>query len=250
MNQRNRSIFLGVAAIVVLACACPGISNLPGGSQPPATFAPISTIPPITTEEIPPAPPAANVLLADDFSVDNGEWGLYSEDADIAEVRNGVYALRSTLDTWAWGGSNSEFGDVVIEVDMTLTEGPDNDNVGIGVMCRLSQDANENINGYLLAISADGFYYIGSIVSNDINALVDWESSDVINLGAITNRIKASCVGDELSLEVNGELVASTSAIAGGSTFGSVGFAVTSYESQNGQPNAAADFDNLLVTSP
>ncbi|HCR72429.1 MAG TPA: hypothetical protein DIW23_13355, partial [Anaerolineae bacterium] len=175
MNKRNRSIFFAVAAIVVLACACPGMSNLPGGGdQPPATFAPISTIPPVeveVTEEVP-VPPVGNVLLSDDFSSDSGEWVLYSEDANIAEVRDGVYVLRSTGDTWAWGGGDTDFADAVIEMDLTMTEGPDNDNVGIGVICRLSENADDSINGYLLAISADGYYYIGSIVSNSIDALV------------------------------------------------------------------------------
>lgn len=251
MNKRNRSIFFAVAAIVVLACACPGISNLPGsGDQPPATFAPISTIPPIEITEKAPIPPVGNILFADDFSSDSGEWVLYSEDANIAEVQNGVYVLRSTGDTWAWGGGDTDFGDTVIEVDLTLTEGPDNDNVGIGVICRLSENADDSINGYLLAISADGYYYIGSIVSNSIDALVDWKYSDAINLGKTTNRVSATCVGNEISLAVNGQKVASTSAVAGGPTTGGVGFAVTSYESQNGQPNATAEFDNLVVIGP
>jgi len=253
MNKRNRSIFFAVAAIVVLACACPGMSNLPGGGdQPPATFAPISTIPPVeveVTEEVP-VPPVGNVLLSDDFSSDSGEWVLYSEDANIAEVRDGVYVLRSTGDTWAWGGGDTDFADAVIEMDLTMTEGPDNDNVGIGVICRLSENADDSINGYLLAISADGYYYIGSIVSNSIDALVDWQYSDAINLGEITNRVSATCVGDEITLAVNGQEIASTTAIAGGPTTGGVGFAVTSYESQNGQPNATAEFDNLVVTGP
>jgi hypothetical protein len=251
MNKRNRSIFFAVAAIVVLACACPGISDLPGGGdQPPATFAPISTIPPIQITEEAPVPPVGNVLLQDDFSSDSGEWVLYSEDANIAEVRNGVYVLRSTGDTWAWGGGDTDFTDVNIEVDITLTEGPDNDNVGFGVICHLTENADDSINGYLLAISADGYYYIGNIGSNSIDALVDWEYSDAINLGQATNRVSATCTGNKISLAVNGKVVASTSPVAGAPTFGGVGFAVTSYESQNGQPNATAEFDNLVVTGP
>jgi len=249
MNKRNRSIFVSVIAIIALACACPGTA-LPGTDQPPATFAPISTIPPIVpTDEVAPPPPA-DALLADDFSVDTGEWELYSEDAAIAEVQNGVYVVRSTGDTWAWGGGVTNLTDVVIDVDVTLAEGPSNYNVGLGVMCRLSEAADGSISGYIFAISADAFYYIGSIDGGSITALVDWTSSDTVNLGYETNKMRVTCNGDNLTLEVNGELLGTASAVAGGPTNGSVGFTATSYESENGDPIAEGHFDNLVVTAP
>ena len=257
MNKRNRTIFMSVAAIVILACACP-VTGLPGGSEPtselptgPATFTPLNTaIPPIvpTVEQ---APSSANALLADDFSSDSGEWESYSEDATVTEVRNGVYVLQSSSDTWAWAGTTSEFGDVVIEVDVTMSDGPSNYNIGLGVMCRLTDTGDGgSINGYLLAISADGYYYIGSIAGGSITDLVAWEFSDAINQGYETNSIRATCSGNELSLEANGELLTTTNTVAGGSEFGSIGFTVTSYESQNGEPIAEGEFDNLVVSEP
>jgi hypothetical protein len=82
-----------------------------------------------------------------------------------------------------------------------------------------------------------------------MTALVDWEFSDVINQGTnATNRLRATCNGSELKLEVNGELLASASAVADGSPSGSIAFAAISFETD--QPYAEAHFDNLVISQP
>src|SRR5688572_8607372 len=247
MNKRNRAIFISVAALVVLACACPGASALPGGDQPPATFAPLSTIPPVATLE-PEVP--ANALLSDDFSSDNGEFEVYDGDTGSAGYKDGIYFVRSESDPWEWGRSTTEFSDASIEVDIAMAEGPANDNAGLGIICRLVEDANGDIDGYLLAISADAYYYIGHIVAGDISAIVDWTSSSAINQSGATNRVKASCIGSELTIEVNGEVLGTATAPAGGPASGAIAFTVTSYESQNGEPVTEGHFDNLIVSTP
>lgn len=247
MNKRNRTIFTSVIAVVALACACPA-TGLPGGDQPPATFAPLSTIPAVATifVDIP-----QNALFSDDFSSDNGEFEVYDGDTGSAGYKDGIYFVRSEGAPWEWGKSlSAEFSDASIEVDITTAEGPANDNAGLGIVCRLVEDSNGDIDGYLLAISADGYYYIGNIDAGDITEIIDWTSSSAINLGGATNRVKATCSGNELTLEVNGEVLDSTTTPAGGPTSGAIGFMVTSYESQNGEPIAEGHFDNLVVSTP
>ncbi len=250
MNKRSRSVFFAAAAIIALACACPGMS-VPSTNEPPApaTFAPISTIPPLQTEEVVP-PPSAEALLTDDFSADTGEFESYTGDTGSAGYKDGVYFVRSESDPWEWGRSASDFADVSIEVDIRLAEGPANHNAGLGVICRLAENANGDIDGYLLAISADGYYYIGNITAGSINPLVEWTTSNAINQGREVNRVKATCSGSDLTLEVNGEVVATATTPAGGPTSGNIGFTVTSYETQNGEPIAEGHFDNLVVTAP
>lgn len=248
MNKRNRTIFISVVAIVALACACPA-TGLPGGEEPPATFAPLSTIPAIPTDaiDIPDVP--QNALFSDDFGSDDGQFEVYDGDTGSAGYKDGIYFVRSESDPWEWGRSTSlEFSDASIEVDITMVEGPSNDNAGLGIICRLVEDSNGDIDGYLLAISADGYYYIGNIDAGDITEITDWTSSSAINLGGETNRVKATCSGSELTLEVNGEVLDTVSTPAGGPTSGAIGFTVTSYESQNGQPVTEGHFDNLVIT--
>ena len=248
MNKRNRSIFVSVIAIIALACACPGTA-LPGTNQPPATFAPISTIPPIVpTEEVAP-PPSADALLADDFSVDTGEWETFSDDAEgSTEIASGVYAITTLANLWIWGRSDTEFTDTVAEFDVTLISGPSNNFAGVGLYCRLTLREDTSADAYLLAIGADGYYAILEFTAGAPTPLVDWAFSDVINQGTSTNNIRATCDGNQLILEVNGEILASTSISAGGATSGYLAFATVSFE--DADPVAVAHFDNLVVTAP
>jgi hypothetical protein len=250
MNKQNR-IHIGViAAFFLLACACP-VSGLPGAGDPPSqdsfpTSEPIiPTLPPIAT---PQSLPSAEILLTDDFSVESAEMETYADDNGSTETRDGVYVLRAIGDLWHWGRSVSQFDDTIIEVDVFMELGPSNDNAGFGVICRLSEREDTSIDGYLFAISGDGYYTIRSITSSNMSALVDWTYSDVVRQGNTTNQIRATCDGDDLILEVNGEVIATAAAIPGGSTFGSIAFAGISFESA--ERVAEIHFDNLVVSRP
>lgn len=248
MKKRNQATIGIIAAIVLLACACP-VSGLPAiGGEEATPGLPI--VPPteeitIQTEE---AQIPANVFFSDDFSVDSAEMETYSGDDGSAGTENGVYVIRSTGDLWQWGKSNSQFEDVAVEADVTMIAGPANDNAGFGILCRLAEKEDTSVDGYMLAISGDGYYSIRSIASSTMTALVDWTFSDVINQGNATNRIRATCSGSDLTLEVNGQLVASASAIAGGSPSGSIAFAAISFETA--EAYAEAHFDNMIVSQP
>ena len=253
MKKRNQVTIGLIAAIVLLACACP-VSGLPfGGEEAPTPGLPII---PVTTEEVteevaPPTEaqaPVGNVLLSDDFSAPNAEMENYTGDGGSAGIENGVYVVRSSEDLWQWGKTESEFTDTAVDVDVTMIAGPSNDNAGFGVVCRLSEGADTSVNGYMLAISGDGYYTIRNITASNMTALVDWTESSVINQGNATNHIRAICNGSNLSLEVNGQVIATANTPADGSTSGSVAFAAISFETD--QPYAEAHFDNLVVSQP
>ena len=255
MKKRNQVTIGLIAAIVLLACACP-VSGMPfGGEEQPTPELPVL---PVFTESAPAteavAPteaqaPVGNVLFSDDFSATSAEMETYSGEGGSAGTENGVYVVRSTADLWQWGKSNSQFENTVVEADVTMIAGPANNNAGFGIVCRLSTKEDDSIDGYMLAISADGYYTIRSISSSSMTALVDWAYSDVVNQGPnATNRLRATCNGSELKLEVNGELIASASAVAEGSPSGSIAFAAISFETD--QPYAEAHFDNLVVSEP
>lgn len=244
MKKRNRLI-IGVIALLLLACACPATSLPTSNAQP--------TNPPFiySTSAAPTAEPITeigNVIFSDDFSVTSPEMEAFSDENGSTETRNGVYVVRAISDLWHWGRSNSQFGDTVVEVDATMAVGPSNNNVGFGVICRLSEREDTSIDGYMFAITADGYYTIRSITSSSMSPLVDYEFSSVINQGNATNRIRASCNGNQLRLEVNGTEIASATTIADGSTFGSIAFSAISFESEN--RTAEVHFDNLVVSRP
>lgn len=248
MKKRNQATIGLIAAIILLACACPvsGLPALGGGEPTPGLpFVPTTEEAPIQTEEV---QIPANVLFSDDFSVDSSEMETYSGDDGTAGTENGEYVIRSTGDLWQWGRSNSKFENTVIEADVTMIAGPANNNAGFGVLCRLTEREDTSVDGYMLAISGDGYYSIRSIAASNMTALVDWTYSDVINQGNTTNRIRATCNGSDLTLEVNGELIASATTVADGSSSGSIAFTAISFETN--EPFAEAHFDNLVVSQP
>ena len=164
-------------------------------------------------------------------------------------MENGTYVIRSTGDLWQWGKSTSQFADTVVDVDVTMTVGPTNDNAGFGVVCRLTEREDTSVDGYMIAISGDGYYSIRDITASNMTALVDWQFSDVINQGAnATNHLKVTCSGCNISLEVNGEVIATASATPGDALSGSIAFSAISFETD--QPVAEAHFENLVISQP
>lgn len=248
MNKRDRIVLALVTAIVMLAC---NALTTGGSDQPPTTAPVISTIPVLPTTiptEVQANPVIGNVIFADDFSAPSVEMETYTGDDGSSGTENGVYVVRSTGDLWQWGRSQSEFSDVVVEVDASMQSGPANNNVGFGVICRLSERDDTSVDGYMLAISADGYYTIRSITASNMSALVDWTYSDSINQGNASNRIRAACNGASIELDVNGVNIASASATPGGVASGAIAFAAISFETDN--PVTEVHFDNLVVSQP
>lgn len=253
MPKRARLTSSLIAAVFLLACACP-VSSLPILNQDPTPFPTSIPIIPVvpTIPAIPTATTAAvvpsNFLMTDDFSVTSPEFETYSDENGTVETRDGVYIVRSISDLWHWGKSTSQFDNTVAEFDVTLISGPANNNAGFGVVCRLAERDDTSVDGYMLAISGDGYYTIRSVTASNMSPLVDWSYSDAVNQGNVLNHIRATCNGDELNLEVNGQLVASASTIADGATFGALAFSAISFE--DAERISEIHFDNLVVSRP
>lgn len=245
MNKRNRLIFIAVATIIAIACACP-MTSLPTSGEPTA----VSNIP-LPTVEIPDVPPVdvptGNVLLQDDFSSDTGEWEIFSDGTEgSADITNGSYVIQSFTNLWIWGRTDTDFTNTVTQFDVTYVSGPSNLNVGMGIFCWVSLRDDTSLDAYLLAISGDGYYNISQFTAGSPSSLVDWAYSDVINQGSATNNIRATCSGNQLILEVNGVELASTT--ISGTNSGGIALTAGSFESES--PNSEVHFDNVVVSEP
>jgi len=254
MTKRSRLTIGLIAAIFLLACACPA-SSLPLLNQNP-TAVPTINIPVVptipvfataTTAAVVP-PSNGNALLTDDFNVQSTEFETYTDENGTVETRDGAYVVRAISDLWHWGKSTSEFDNIVADFDVTMISGPSNNNAGFGLVCRLTERDDTSVDGYMLAISGDGYYTIRSVTASNMSPLVDWTYSDAINQGNTLNHVRATCNGSDLMLEVNGQLVAEANTIAGGATSGALAFSAISFE--DAEKIAEVNFDNLVVSQP
>lgn len=181
--------------------------------------------------------PPGGVLFEDDFSNPNSGWNR-----DLAtDYHDGVYQITvSEADTKIWANPARSFTDVIIEVDATTVAGPmDND---FGVQCRVK----DNNNYYFFLISADGYQAIGKVIKGDVRFLSAdaMQYSDAIQQGNVTNHLRASCIGDKLTLTVNGKPAGQVTDDSFAD--GDVGLMAGSYT----EGGVQIAFDNFKATQP
>jgi hypothetical protein len=102
---------------------------------------------------------------------------------------------------------------------------------------------SSNGDGYLFLIQGSGSYGIFRSRGRSLTPLVDWQTSDAINVGPASNHLRAVCMGDYLAFYVNDTLVADTT----DNTYqrGQVGLAASAAN----RIGALIQFDNLTVAA-
>lgn len=185
------------------------------------------------------------ILFFDDF---NGEqdcgWATYNRGGGIAAIENASMQLTVSQpgQIW-WTNPSRDFDDIVIRAEARQVSGP-NDNA-YGLICRYQNEQNF----YVFLISGDGYYAIGKYQSGSENVVYltengQFQPSDAINTGVASNELQVSCIGNELSLQVNGSpLITVTDP-----TFvtGDIGLAASTLQAETG----VIEFDNVQVTVP
>jgi len=215
--RKGNLVFALVLALAAIACS----SSLGGGGDRCAQ-----------SDQVP---------FQDDFSDTGSGWGKASLNTGDAGYQDGGYHLTVNADYQSlWANPGCDFTDVSVEVDAHKIGGVDDNE--FGVICRY-QDIE---NFYAASISSDGFYGLIRIVNNEFGYLgMDaMQGSDVINLGSASNHIRLDCVGNTLTLYVNGEMVAT--ATDSSYAHGDVGL----YAGTFATPGIDILFDNFKVSKP
>ncbi|HEX5506223.1 MAG TPA: hypothetical protein VFW96_26630 [Thermomicrobiales bacterium] len=191
--------------------------------------------------------PQRNVILKDDFSNPNSGWdqGQFPSGDSIAYA-NGGYRFTLSQPHKALVASNSKLAnltDTRVEVDATRIGGPD-DNL-FGILCR----ATDSGDFYVAAISSGGEIaglgdFVLLKVKNDQTTVLVEGADSAIHTGGATNRIRFDCVGNSLTLYVNGQRVAGVQ--DGDLTSGEVALTAVS----DNTPGVAIRFDNFAATKP
>ena len=181
-----------------------------------------------------------NLLYYDDFSDPSSGFPQYRGEG-ISDYEDGAYRIKiEYADYFSWGITYQSFGDVRMEVDLGFAGGGD---IGeMGLVCRWQDE----LNVYLLTIRSDGKYGILRKVDGveEFVGMEDYQFSSAINQGVNTNHLRADCVGDELSMYVNNQFLATVEDLH--YQFGDVGFIAGSYA----EPNIDVYFDNFYIYRP
>ncbi|MCW5875278.1 MAG: trypsin-like peptidase domain-containing protein [Anaerolineales bacterium] len=179
------------------------------------------------------------VVYSDDFSNTSSGWNE-STDSDFPRYySSGRYYMEvNPVQSYSLSAQTESFGDVVINVDVNIEQAS---HIGdIGLICRYI-DAD---NYYVLEVSEDGYYSIWKMINGSYTSLVDWASSNLIPVDSEPFVLNASCTGAQLSLGINGNLLASTT--DGDLTSGGVGLFVGTFDSGG----LVVSFDNFEVLAP
>ena len=195
-------LLLTLIAITAVSLAC---ATIMGGDptstpEPEPTNTTIPTIPPTQSGPVP--LPGTSLLFADDFSNTESGWDRYSDTEGITDYIDGVYKIGVNIDTYFyWANPYRTFQDVIIDVEVEMITAEEDNQFGI--VCRHADVDN----WYALVISADGYAAVRKrYQGSDLEMLSEWVLSDAINTGMTSNQLHAECVGDRLSLFVNGVL--------------------------------------------
>ncbi len=221
----HKTLLIGLTVLVLAAMACSTSTLLP-------TKAPNAS------------GGSSSVLYQDTFADSNSGWPHHATDSSTMDYTSGGYRIYITsTDLLAFVTAGQTFqSDVRVQVDGAKTGGPD-DNY-LGLICRY-QDTD---NFYFFVISSDGYAGIAMYLNNEMSILSGsntFDPTSKINQGDATNHIEADCIGNTLTLYVNGSQVSSVT----DSTFTKGGDAGLLARA-NAEAGVDILFSNFVVSKP
>ena len=237
--------------VIVVASSPTPISTATATTQPtpllasatpsptrPATALPAST--PSPTRQVTPTPTIVYTLaLSDDF--DNP--GIFVETAPYERYyESQEFIVRLLRDDYTAVADRKEpvVSDFTFEVDARIVEGDEKAAAGIAFRRK------DYRNYYAFWFNARGEYGLRKIVNGvtlKLGTAETWTLSPHIQKGKVTNRLKVSARGVEISIFANGQLLMTVQDAA--YSEGLIGFGV---EAKKGTLSTKAAFDTLIVT--
>lgn len=189
---------------------------------------------------------ATQANLFDDFSDPASGWEIGEYSVGSVGYMEGEYFVRvEDEDVIAWGQRFEWFGDATVEVTARQASGPESDDTGYGVMCRVNYDPDvDKLEGYAFLVSGDGYYAVVRFIGGDGQLLVGWEKSDTVRQGSGSNELEVICNAERLIFNVNGVRLAETRDESFSS--GDVALIGATYD----PGSAEFRFDNFSLTSP
>ena len=186
------------------------------------------------------SPDVSSVLYQEDFSDESSGWER-SAQGGRKDYYQGTYHINVLgTNLFSWSNARQSMGDVVVSVDVAFT-GPA-ELAEMGVICRMQNSSDF----YFFTIRSDGGYGIFKMYqgSDHFLGMEGYQFNPAIRIGLDTNHLEAHCVGNQLSLYVNGVLLAAVQDPS--YQLGDLGLIVGTFE----QSDVNVFFDNFVVSRP
>lgn len=212
------------------------ITNSPRTPAPTLTETAVSSP---TPSPVPQATPTMEVLFQDNFVATRG-WYTFDSDRYRMEYVSGKYHIYNNILNAAVNSVRIQnHGDIYLEVEAARESGPPNGYFGL--VCRFQDDNNY----YALVIGSDGSYGIIQMLGGSVQFISPPpRPTEVIRGGFAVNRIGGSCIGDRLTLYVNGVKMVEASDDSYSSGFIGLVVGTTSV------PGLEVSFDNFIAKKP
>ena len=179
------------------------------------------------------------VNYSDDFETpNNGNWTTFNEDAVISEWRNGrlAFDFNDTMITATSATNDLDLSDVVVQTEVyRVGDVLEND---MGLVCRYEDKDNY----YSLSYGNDNYVTIYKNIGGTWTSLFS-EFVDA-DLSAEYHKVAISCIGTELSLYVDEQLLARV--YDSELPMGDVGLLAGTFE----ELPVVLEFDNFMVYTP
>jgi hypothetical protein len=237
LNLFNRAAGPDPTASPTAALARHEPEETPGSPDAEPT---VSTRPDAITTLRPIQPPEnGKVLFQDDFTDPESGWERDIGKNLMADYYHGSYRILVNEPYYiVWGLLNLDVRDVIVDVEATKASGPAED--FFGVICRYQDKENY----YFLNVASDGWYLVGKVKDGEELTLGEAGTNTAIHQGNTSNRIRAECIGDTLSLYANNTRLIQVTDQDFES--GAIGLMGRTY----GNPGTDLLFDNVMVTRP
>lgn len=156
--------------------------------------------------KLPQNAPKNSVLIQDEFEDAKWSWDTLNDASGslISYAGGGLRILVNQANYDYWTRIHQTLGDARIEVDAIKLGGADDNSFGI--LCRYQDQSNF----YRFIASSDGYAGIAKMRSGKLSLIHanQMSFSSAINRGSAMNRLRADCVGQDLSFYINGQLAA------------------------------------------
>ncbi|BCY19397.1 hypothetical protein hrd7_32460 [Leptolinea sp. HRD-7] len=151
-----------------------------------------------------PIPEMGGDLYFNDFSNPASGWTAQVDEDGSVGIASGMYVIQVNTPKMVLSGTSGyKAADIVVDFSARVLQSTGGGDYGL--ICRYQPDGSY----YALEVSEDGYASIWKNNSGRINTLVDWEYFDGL-AGTSEKRLTAACVGNQLGLGLNGNLLIST----------------------------------------